>query len=303
VFPRLPALDPCEPDWVFRTDPDLPDPVDPVEVGTEPVHASVNVRLLRHATGYLLDFDDTGAFQIDLEGREIRWRPPRGEIVLDDVRQDVLGRVFAVALHLGGVTTLHGSGVVLPEGAVAFMAPKLHGKSTTAAALVRGGAKLLSDDILGVELDDPVRARPGVPTMNLRTDSARAVQVDLGDYSPDSKAPKGRFLWGESDLAIDPAPLAAVYLLAPMGSDTPEPTRSRIPAHLAALALMGQSKIGGLLGKENAPGLLEAMTEVASRVPCYTLRIPADLGRLGELVERIRGWHGGAVKIASGPAT
>ncbi len=68
------------------------------------------------------------------------------------MRADLLGRVMALAAHADGRLTLHASAVSVAGRAVAFVGPKHAGKSTLALALVRKGARLLTDDTLVVRL-------------------------------------------------------------------------------------------------------------------------------------------------------
>ena len=73
-------------------------------------------------------------------GQVITWhRPP--EVALDAAVADLTSRVLALALHAGGVFTLHASAVSIDGGGIAFLAPKHHGKSTLCSALVLAGAR------------------------------------------------------------------------------------------------------------------------------------------------------------------
>ncbi len=174
-FPELaPATSALPPRWTLTTS-DCAMPVsDPVVVGREEVEPGVQVTLSRHSNGLRLTFDDTGTFDISNDGARIDWAPP-AEPDLASVRKDVLGRVLAVCLHQQGVVALHGSAVEISGVAVAFMAPKFHGKSTTAAALVDSGAQLLADDIVAISTDGVPVVLPSVPFIQLWKDSAARV--------------------------------------------------------------------------------------------------------------------------------
>lgn len=85
----------------------------------------------------------------------------------------LLGAVLSYSLERQGIPALHASAVRVPEGAVGFVAHSGAGKSSLAAALVRAGAALLTDDILPVEeRDGTFLARPGFPQMRLEPDTA-----------------------------------------------------------------------------------------------------------------------------------
>lgn len=92
--------------------------------------------------------------------------------------------------------------------------------------------------------------------------------------------------------AEGPAPLAAVYLLAPVLPGGPDGVRRiRLSAVEGALAMLGQSKVGNLLGVERRAELLQATGELADRIPVYRLEIPRDFERLPELTAALWSWH------------
>jgi hypothetical protein len=268
------------------------------------------VRLFRTAAGFRLTYPDTGGYDVLERGSLVRWYPPPAPPYddarfLEAVRIDVLGRVLGVALHAAGIETLHGSAVCFDHRtAVALVAPKLHGKSTLAAALVAGGARLLTDDTIPLEPGDPPRARPGVHGLRLWQDAAH--------HLADARWSAELGAWGKfqaSGLPADclmheAAPLRAVYLLAPRpasGSDDGGAVaRHRLPPLEAALALVGQAKIGVLLGPAGAARLLAWAVDVARLVPVYRLVFPRGFDRLDHVVERLQEWHGAAQPVASG---
>jgi hypothetical protein len=301
-LPELPAAPAAEARWTL-TDTTAPPPADPLpRLGTEAVTDGVNAVLRGSPTRYRLSYDDTGVFEITDGGRRIVWHRPAGvDVDLHAARTDLLGRVLAVALHAGDVPTLHGSGVVMGGAGVAFVAPKLHGKSTTAAALVRAGARLLSDDILAIALQEPPLVFPGIPAVNLWRDSAQRLRPAPAG-GPD--AGKRRIDWtGLGTRAEAPVPLGAVYLLGPVRAAPPaEVQRHRLPAVTAALALVGQAKIGALLGPGNAGAMLRQMARLANAVPVYRLTIPRELDRIDELVERLGEWHRALRRTGAGEA-
>ncbi len=263
--------------------------------GTSPVEEGVECRLLRSADGlrYRLEFDDTGTFEIGPEQGRVRWAPPES---VDRVRarKDVLGRVFAVVFHQLGVPTLHGSAVELGGSGLCFLAPKLHGKSTTAAALVDAGGTLLADDLVVVEPDE-VRPtlRPTLPTLHLWPDSAAHVGREAQAVDPDDAQTKVQMRWdtgsGGEPLAV---PLRGIYLLVPVEADGASVRRSQLPPGAAAMALLGQMKVADLLGPMGVFELLPIASRLAESVGVHRLEVPRDLARLPEVVEALSAWHG-----------
>jgi len=261
-------------------------------LGTADVTATAAVALSRNGDSLQLDFDDTGVFVVSPDGCRIAWTPKPGPDMIA-VRRDLLGRVFAVALHQQRVVTLHGSAVDLGGQAIAFLAPKYHGKSTTAAALVDSGATLLADDIVAVTTEGVPHVLPSVPTVQLWDDSAGRVAQGAVALADRVTARKVQVRWQESyQAAADSAPLAAIYLLAPVQPDrSQEPRRERVPDVLATVALLGQTKIGTLLGVKNRARLLGQLGALAEQIPIFRLEIPRAFARLPELTAKLRGWH------------
>lgn len=292
-FPELPVAPEGAPSWHLRLRTGPAKPVTGELVGRVDVDDRVTVELSRHAEGWRLAYSDTGIFEISPNGERLDWYPG-ADHDLSAARVDVLGRVLAVALHAQGILCLHGSAVAFEHGTVAFLAPKFHGKSTTALALARSGAKLVTDDCLPVELSDPPMARPGVHAVRLWRDSVD----EVGHEGPLDTGPGGKFLL--TDLPMDrlmraPTPLAALYFLTPVtdaNDKTPAVERVPVLGLDASLSLLGQTKIGALLGGSEAGTLLKMASRVAELVPIYRLRVVRDFSRLDEVIDGIRALHG-----------
>jgi hypothetical protein len=177
---------------------------------------------------------------------------------------------------------------------VVFAAPKHHGKSTLAQALSAAGAELLSDDAVPVCAGETATILPGIRRVRLWSDSA--ARLGAGDVAaPPRDGDKHlvqptRILSGTGS---DPIPLSAIYLLAPVapGHSQAAAQRSRLPAMEATMALIGQMKLGALLGRSESGRVLRFCAELADRVPVYRLEIIRDFGQLDAVVASIAGWH------------
>ena len=213
------------------------------------------------------------------------------------MRADVTGRVMAVALHASGHLCLHGSAVATAGGAIAFLAPKFHGKSTLALALTRAGAKLLTDDVVPVDPRTPIQAVPGVHQVKLWQDSATHFGVDRETPRPGSKHLLHDF--DDPMLSNDRTPLAAIYLLSPVivedGAAAPTVSRARMHSVPSALALVRHSIMGSMLSGLEAQRVIDRATAVAEAVPVYQLTVAAGMERIGDTVDQLLAWHGGAV--------
>ena len=293
-FPELDGAIRGDADWTltvsFSAAPEVPlgQPL-----GEDKVDQGVMVRSYATPLGFRLVYEDTGVFDVMEDGREIHWyRPVSADV--EAGRLDVLGRVLALALHASGWLSLHGSAVALAEGAVGFLAPKGNGKSTLAFALMRAGAALMTDDTVVIGSGDPATVRPGVQSVRLFRDSANwlSAPTPIAGTS-DVKATFGQL--SEDARRLTRAPLAALYLLesVPAGTISEPLERQQIEGPDAVLGLLGQTKIGALLGGTEAPTVFAAVVGLAEGCPIYRLRVTRDYARLGTVVDRIMSWHGG----------
>lgn len=281
------------PTWTLRAEHDatLPEPRE--LLGAEPVTADAEVRLARTDDGWRFDFDDTGSFAVSGCGRAMRWWPG-AQANAADVHADLTGRVLPLALHAQGRYVLHASGVATRTEGLGFVAPKGSGKSTLALALVRRGARFLTDDALPISLDDDaVRLHPGVPRARCWDDSARAVGADLGRATRGAGNKHVLAAFPRHALQQAPVRCAALYLVRGVVPDpgAPAARRHRLSGVESALVLVHHAKLGALLGGAAAPGLLRQATALAERVPVYALDVARDLTRLDEAARGILRWH------------
>ena len=290
-FPELRSAESERADWTLRVSHASAD-----RAGGEPfaygLGSQCQVVLNRELDCLRLYHSCTGSFDICNRGREILWTPRPGTPV-EAGRADVLGRVLAVAMHLQGVLTLHASAVALDTGAIAFIAPKRHGKSTLAMALTRAGARVVTDDALPIKLEASPTVMPGVQSVRLHEDSATSVCRDgmSGRIGVD-----GKRVFGQLDvdrLLVGQAPLTAIYVLSPVNElpDSVVVRRTRLPAVSATMALVTHMKVGALLGTAEASVVLDRSAALARAVPVYRLEVVRDLQRLGEVAEAIYDWH------------
>jgi hypothetical protein len=288
-FPELDEIPVAPPRWTVNVVSELPTMVDATELGAEPLYADVFARLFTHAGGHRIVVDDTGAFDISPD-RCVVTCAPRDGAWPDFVRAHLTGRVFATMLYLDELLPLHSSAVETRDGVVAFLAPKGYGKSTLALALTKAGAHLVSDDTLPVEPAEG-RAWPGVHGLRVRDDSLAAVGV----ARPGLVTREGKLVvtaLGTERAFARPAPLAAIYLLAPVEPDGVGVEREPVPNLVAAIGIVAHVKIGRMLGPTAAAPMLDRAAAIAGRVQVFRLYAPRDLAQLPDVAATILGWHG-----------
>ena len=289
---ELPELEPADDascDWCLAVDPRPATADDAEEIGSETVYGDITVRAFSLGHGFRLVFDDTGTFDVYRPHRRIAWHPGAGASDAA-VRADLLGRVMALVAHADGHVALHASAVSINGHAIAFVGPKHAGKSTLAMALVRHGARLLTDDLLVIRLGGGrALATPGVQRVRLWPDSARALKANVNGEGG-AKPVVERLTAGQ--LEGTPVPLSACYVLEAARPPSSAPVRrERVTAVHAALTCVRFSKLGALAGGPIGPAVLDRAARLAGHVPMFSLAVQRDLDALDDAAHILVGLH------------
>ncbi|MDQ2650302.1 MAG: hypothetical protein M3Z03_12210 [Actinomycetota bacterium] len=191
-------------------------------------------RTTRDGADYHIAFPELVAFHIDPVAHRVSVAVETADA--STVRHLLLDQVVPRILSLGATIVLHASAVLLETGAVAFVGPSGAGKSTMAAAMVRNGGRLLSDDF--VALDDAghrFEARSTYPGLRLWKDSTTALAIH-DDLTPMGiGSPKLRWRLPTDRWERRPAPLVAIVELG--GSSPGPPSVERLHGHRAFMAV------------------------------------------------------------------
>jgi hypothetical protein len=214
--PTRVRFDPAELERRWRGAESIPERVRELRDDGETVLLSVE---LARPAGYLLHAPGFGRILVAPDGTELLCDPEPGGAEWSTL---LPAQALPLAATLQGFEVLHASGVVPAEGAVGgvlgggaalFAGPQGTGKSSLAAALLRRGATLLSDDTVALEQrGGTLIAHPGAALLQLRSVeherlSAQARAV-LG--TPEMFLGKQRYSPGVS---TSPAPFGALFLL------------------------------------------------------------------------------------------
>lgn len=225
------------------------------------------------ADGYVGRVYGLADFHIDATLTRVVCRP--------DARADpglvpilVCGTVVSFLLMARGQMVLHASSVVMDEGALAFSGPPLQGKSTLATIMCSGGAPLLADDVLPLEIEDDVLAIPGTGLLRLREGASRLLDRFPGELARATVLPDQRTGLVPPAVEEKPQPVVAVAL--------PRPTRDagavldvrRLPSGEAVFRLAEAVRIEGWRRPVDLARWFDAAAAVAQRVPVYELRVP-----------------------------
>lgn len=144
--------------------------------------------------GVLMDYDDPagvvmawpGVAAFRLVDKNTVWVEKYDEAPLSFVAFPILGPVMAWMLNWRGLFVLHASAIDVDGKTVALMGDKLAGKSTTAAAFLRAGYGLVTDDLLAIEFSKNGSAQclPAFPQLKLDKNSSAKVQVEGAEELP-----------------------------------------------------------------------------------------------------------------------
>ncbi len=176
--------------------------------------------------GTFLGWDGVGTFRVS-GGREIAVEPDPA-VTPERLRLFLLGAAFGVLLHQRGLLVLHGSAVEVDGGAVAFLGAKWWGKSTMAAILHARGYKLITDDVLAIDLSAPTPlVRSGFPQMKLWPDTLEVVGKDSADVPRLHPELEKRDYRIAARFAREATPLRSVYVLGPAKAPSVDALDSR----------------------------------------------------------------------------
>jgi hypothetical protein len=218
---------------------------------------------------------------------------PLAEASPDLLEIRVLGPVLSYWLERRGIPALHASAVEVNSRAVAFLSRHGGGKTGLAAASMRAGHSLLTDDILPVdEIAGTFHARPGYPQMRMWPDEA-AHFVERPEELPTvlPGLAKRRVPVGAGGFGIFRAislPLAGLYI-----------AERRAEGPVEILDVSPRDALIELVRHSFSPHLVEAAGLQPSRfdlfarlvrdVPVRRLVYPSGFERLPEVVESALG--------------
>lgn len=204
------------------------------------------------------------------------------------IRHLLMGPVLSILNYQRGVAIFHASAVALPAGGAAFMANAGHGKSTQAAAMVKRGFPLITDDLLLLKVaQQQVDVMPGVPYLKLWPPSLEMIGEDPASLPQVKINLEKRTLSMGSAFVSSPVPLKAVFIL-----DLGESLEIRPLQKKEALRRIMPHWYGVLFQGELLPVLgLERhfidCTAIVDRIPVYLLKRPVSLDLLPEICQAV----------------
>lgn len=128
----------------------------------------------------------------------------------------LLGSAFGILLHQRGHLVLHGSAVAVGDKAVLFCGASGAGKSTLAAALVKQGFPLVSDDICNISftsLGEPI-LHPDSRMLTLWADTMKELSLEEAKGDAVRSGFEKYYVSSPGESVINPRPLGAIYALS-----------------------------------------------------------------------------------------
>ena len=212
--------------------------------------------------------------------------------VSDEALDLVLSLPMAYLLFLRGALPIHACAVAWAGRAVALMAPSLTGKSTLAAACLRTGASLVSDDLLPLRPADGVYFADPAP-MTMRLSQASLAEVSVAGAELVRPTPPGwKHLLAIPQAPPDPVEMAAVVLLE-RSDALPAGPFTLTPAEAVA-RLSGQLFGLSMLDRAEQRDALQRLVRLVDTTRVLGLRIPNRMDGLPAAVSEVRRLAGAA---------
>lgn len=255
---------------------------------TPPPLQETESRCLCHVTpeeAYLV-WEGAGTFCIR-QGKEIivDVQPGASDRI---VRLFLLGAGLGMLLHQRGCMTLHGSTVVIQGNALVFVGDRGYGKSTTTAALLNRGHRLLADDVTALDgTTDAPLVLPGYPQVKLWSDAAVTLGHSLETMPrvhPDFDKHAHRCLQEFSQTVV---PLQAIYVLG-FGEELKIVPVTMPVALSAVMRNWYCARFGAqMLAVVGHAAHFQRCADLVRRVPVWMLQRPMDLTRLDDVVQHV----------------
>lgn len=217
------------------------------------------------------------------DGRRIIGRP-LAKATTESFFTYLLGQVLSFAILKQGKEPLHATVVQTAIGAIGFIGESGYGKSTLAAAFLRAGDKILTDDLLLLqEHNDAFLAFPGPPRLKLFPEIAKEIFGDSVNGTPMNHLTSKLILPLEADrFCNQPVPLKALYVLDPpvAGSVINLIQIHSLPPSKAFAELLKNTYNTVVTEPERLKAQFQILSRIIARVPIKLLCYPRQLSFL-----------------------
>jgi hypothetical protein len=200
---------------------------------------------------------------------------------LDAFRSHLLAPTLSFILLDRGREVLHGGAVTFGGAGIAIIGDSGAGKSTLAAAMIAGGARSITDDLLVLpEHDGRHHILPGQARLKLFPSTAQALlSAARGSVPMNPFTDKRVYTLRESESIDRAVPLGSIWALtsSERGSDW---SARRLSGAEAIRTLIANTFVTVETDAARQARLLNHAAALADRIPIYSLTLPQGLPRL-----------------------
>lgn len=197
----------------------------------------------------------------------------------------LISQVISVALLQQGIESLHASAVARAGQAVVLVGDSGYGKSTLTAALLKTGARLITDDLLVLrERGAGYDVAPGAFRLKLAPETAAALGLDWAGGPMADGSGKHVYRFDATMCVAGPVPLGKIVLLEPLAEtaalepvSTAEATRALLAATFNPLHT----------DPDRLAKLLRNAEKTARGTRIERLRVPRDLASVSDVAALI----------------
>lgn len=228
-------------------------------------------------------------FLITRDGRRIDAHP-LAPLHQDTFQAYLLGQALSFALIRLGLEPLHATAVAFHGKAIALLGDGGTGKSTLAAACLKAGHRVLTDDLLVLKpLNGRIVAYPGQPQIKLMPSVARSLLGPQARGAPLHPLTAKRIIpLVPRQFADRPLPLHGFYVLRPRRArSSSRVVIRRLPMQAAWLALIRGTFNALVRDADRLKAQFEWVSALVQRMPVKALSYPRSLRLLPTLVETL----------------
>lgn len=237
-------------------------------------------------------------FYISKDGTNVISEKPDA-IPSGDIESFVVGPILGYVLRIHDRICLHASVLEHKNKSFAIIGHKGAGKSTTAAALLQAGARLVSDDIAMILQNDKKQfiVYPGYPGTRLMPNVLSTFSLDQYDYKQVVSNNDKRIVplsiqadkqpcegWQFQPL---PCQLAAIYVLNQRQADLTATQIMSLPKAQACIALTPHGYAGRSINKQQKNQEFEFMALLSRSIPIKSVDRPDNLECLPDIADAL----------------
>lgn len=283
-LPPLKKINPCLVDVLIKRAPLLPSPsLQPTKIfraGLQATFAQNGPQQLWLSWNPLLSF-------MVINGKEI---------ILDTVQRDedvlslfTLSEALGLILFQRGYFLLHGSAIELQGKGVVFLGEPGAGKSTTVAAFAQQGVRVISDDMVCIQVSktEPPLILPAFPQIKIWETTVAGLQLAKNELTAVREG-VNKFSWHESiSFTENAVPLEQIFVLTAPNELEDAPVE--VPKHQIPLELLSYFPLAdALLQGEPLKDYFEKSITLAQVVPLVKISRPADFTKLRAFVNHLK---------------